>query len=91
MFINVLIYDDDFGFKIELGTLAKNIKKEVTGVTDSFIFFLRRYNEKKTHNMLALMLNPRFNNLTLKYFFIGCEVGMAIVEKYYRKSLFLYS
>jgi hypothetical protein len=39
--------------------------------------------------MLALMLNPRFNNLTLKYSFIGCELGMAIIEKYYRKSLFL--
>jgi len=47
MFINVLIYDDDFGFKIELGTLAKNIKKEVIRVTDSFFFVLRRYNEKK--------------------------------------------
>jgi hypothetical protein len=81
--------DDDCGFKIELGTLAKNIKKEVIGFTNSFFFFLRRYNEEKIHNMLALMLNPRFNNLTLKYSFIVCELGVAIVEKYHRKSLFL--
>ncbi len=91
LLIDVLIYDDDFGFKIELGILAMNIKKKVIGVIDSFFFFLTRYNynEEKPHNMLSLMLNPRFNNLTLKYSFTHYELGVAIVEKYHRKSLFL--
>jgi len=36
--LDVLIDDDDFGFNIELGTLAKNIKKKVIRV----IFFLNK-------------------------------------------------
>jgi hypothetical protein len=34
------------------------------------------------------MLDPRFKSLNLIFFLIGCEHGVAIVEKYDRKSLF---
>jgi hypothetical protein len=34
------------------------MKVEVCGVLDSFLSFLRKYEEKKTHNMLSLMLDP---------------------------------
>ncbi len=84
LLLDVSIDDDDFGFNIELGTLVKNIKKKVIKVKKNF---LTRHDEEKTYNMLALLLNPIFNNLTLKYSFIGCELGVAIVEKYHRKSL----
>jgi len=87
--LDVLINDDDFGLTFELGTFAKNIKKEIFGVIEFFLCFLIRYDEKRVHNMLALMLNPRFKNLKLNSSFIGCENGVAISKKYDRKSSFL--
>jgi hypothetical protein len=34
------------------------------------------------------MLDPRFKSLRLISFFIGCEHGVIVVEKYGKKSLF---
>lgn len=39
--------NDDFGVVIKLPLLVFNIKKEVRGVFDSFLSFLRRHEEKK--------------------------------------------
>jgi hypothetical protein len=50
---DVLIDDDDHGLFFELGIFARNIKKEVIGVIDYFLFSLTRYDENSTHNMLA--------------------------------------
>jgi hypothetical protein len=59
--LDALIDDDDYGLNIELGTFAKSIiTKEIIKVVDFFLSFLTRYNEKRTHNMLALMLDPKF-------------------------------
>jgi hypothetical protein len=57
----------------ELSCLASNIKKEVVQVLDSFLSFLKKYEERKTHNILSLMLDPRFKTLHLVSSFIGCE------------------
>jgi hypothetical protein len=38
--------------------------------------------------MLALMLDPRFKSLILIFSFIDHEHGVAIVEKYDKKSFF---
>jgi hypothetical protein len=70
--------NDDLGFDIELGSLARNTKKEVCGVINSFFFFLTRYDERRAHNMLVLMLNLRFKNLILISFFISHEQGVTI-------------
>jgi hypothetical protein len=59
--------DDDSNLNIELGTFAMNMKKEVYGVINYFFSFLTKYDESKAHNMLPLMLNPRFKSLN--YFF----------------------
>jgi hypothetical protein len=32
----------------------------IYGVLDSFLSFLKKFDERKTHNLLALMLDPRF-------------------------------
>ncbi len=32
--------------------------------------------------MLSFMLDPKFQNLCLMSFFIGCEQGVAIIEEY---------
>jgi hypothetical protein len=45
-----------------------------------FLYFLKKYEERKAHNMLSLMLDPRFKTLPLMSSFIGCEQSKAIVE-----------
>ncbi len=42
---------------------------------DYSLSFLTRYDEKKVHNMLALMLDPKFKILKLIFYFIGHEHG----------------
>jgi hypothetical protein len=62
--------------------MASNIKIEVCGVLDNFLSFLKKFDEKKTHNMLALMLDSRFKSLCLVSSFIGHDQGITIVEEY---------
>ncbi len=50
--------------------------------------FLTKYDEKKTHNMLSLILDPKYKTLRLICSFIGHEQGVPIVEEYDRRSLF---
>jgi hypothetical protein len=54
------------------------MNKEVIRVIDSFISFLTKYDGKKTHNMQALMSDPRFKILVLiSNSFIGSELRVA--------------
>jgi hypothetical protein len=66
----------------ELSCLASSIKKEVVQVLDSFIYFLKKYEGKKSHNMFSLMLDPKFKTFHLVYSFSDHEQGKAIVEEY---------
>jgi hypothetical protein len=47
-----------------------------------------KYEKRKTHNMLSLLLDPRFKNLRLVSSFIGWKKIVFIVEDYDRWSLF---
>jgi hypothetical protein len=69
--------EEDFGVALEFICLASNIRKEVCEILDSFLSFLKKFDERKTHNMLALLLDPRFKNLYLVYFFIGHDQKIA--------------
>ncbi len=71
--------EEDSNVTLELISLSFNIKKEVCGVLNSFFSFLKKIDEKKAHNMLTLMLGPRFKSLWLVSFFIGYDQGVAIV------------
>jgi len=55
---------EDFALALELICLASNIKKKVY----SFFSFLKKYDERKTPNMLALMLDPRFKEKFIIFF-----------------------
>ncbi len=79
--------DDDFVIILELCLFTSNIKKEVCGILDSFLSFLRKYEERKVHNVLSLMLDSRFKNLCLVSSFVGCKQGISIVEECDLKSL----
>jgi len=82
-----LMEDDSIIFN-ELSLLAFNIRREVINVLDFFLSFLKKYENKKAHNMISLMLDPRFKNLCIISSFVGREQGVALVEEYDRKSLY---
>jgi len=50
--------DDDSTITLKLSLFTSNINKEVCDVLDSFISFLKTYEERKAHNMFSLMLDP---------------------------------
>jgi hypothetical protein len=76
--------EEDFGVALELVFF----RKEVCGVLDSFLSFLKKFDERKSHNMLVLMLDLRFKSLCLAFSFIGCDQRVAIVEEYDTMSLY---
>jgi hypothetical protein len=51
-----------------------------------FLFFFNE--ESKAHNMLSLMLDPRFKNLKLISSLISQEQGIFIIQEYDMRSLF---
>jgi hypothetical protein len=50
------VMDDDLIITDELFLLAYNIRREVINVLDFFYSFLRKYDNKKSCNMVSLML-----------------------------------
>ncbi len=52
-------------------------------------FLLKKYEKRKAHNILSLMLDYRFKTFHLVSSFIGCEQGKAIVEEYDKFFYFL--
>jgi hypothetical protein len=76
------LMEEDENVVCELSCLASNIKKEVVQVLNFFLSFLTKYEERKAHNMLPLILGPRFKTLHLVSSLIDHEQGKRIVEKY---------
>jgi hypothetical protein len=64
----VNLIDDDYRIVFELSMFAINIKREIYGII-------------KSHNIIRLMFDFRFENLHLIYIFSGYE-GVNIVEEY---------
>jgi hypothetical protein len=65
--------EDDSIIFYELSLLASNIKREVINVLKTFLSFLKKYENKKVHNMISLMLDPRFKSLCIMSSFAGRE------------------
>jgi hypothetical protein len=57
-------------------------------VLDSLISFLKVCDKKKAHNMISLMLDPRYRSFHIVSSFVGKEQGVVLVEEYDRKSLY---
>jgi len=81
--------EEDVVVVVELDLLVSNIKREFCNILDAFISFLKEFDEKKTHIMLALMLNMRYKILKIVSTFVGKELGVVIVEDYDKKVFFL--
>jgi hypothetical protein len=82
------LMEDDSIIYDELSLLTFNIRREVINVLDSFLSFFKKYENKKVHNMIYLMLDPRFKSLCIISSFVGREQGVVLVEEYDRKSLY---
>jgi hypothetical protein len=59
------LIDDDSIVNDELSLQASNIRREVVNVLDSFFSFLKVYDKRKAHNMISLMLDPRYRSLCI--------------------------
>jgi hypothetical protein len=69
-FTLVSLIDDDYGITFKLSLFVSNIRREVCGVLDSFLFKKKNWG-KKTHNMLFLMLNIIFESLHMVSSFVN--------------------
>jgi hypothetical protein len=72
--------EEDVVVVVELNSSAYNIKKEVYNVLDAFLSFIKKFDERKTHNMFALMLDMRYHNLGIIFYSLGKELGVNVVE-----------
>jgi hypothetical protein len=70
------------GVALQLICLVCNLRKEVSEVLHSFFSFFKKIDERKTHSMLVLMLDPRFKSLHLIFSFISYNQGITIIEQY---------
>jgi hypothetical protein len=83
------LMEEDFDVALELICFASNIKKKVCGVLDIFLSFLKKFDERKTHNMLTfILLDPRFKSFHLVSSFIGRDQRLTIIEQYDTMSLY---
>jgi hypothetical protein len=57
--------DDDSIILNELSLLACKVKREVINVLDFFLSFLRKYDNRKAHNMVSLMLDPSLYSILI--------------------------
>jgi hypothetical protein len=57
-------------------------------VLNFFLSLLKKYENKKAHNMISLMLNITFKSLRIVSSFVGREQGVALVKKYDKKTLY---
>jgi hypothetical protein len=72
----------------ELSLLTFHIRREIINVLDFFLSFLKKYENRRAHNMIFLTLDPRFKSLCIISSFVGREQGVALVEEYDRKYLY---
>jgi hypothetical protein len=84
----IRLMDDDSRIVFESSLFAINIKKEVCSVLESFLYFLRGYENKKPYNMLCFMLDPIFKSFHLKISFFGCEKRVNFIEGYDGQPLY---
>ncbi len=65
------LMDDDSIVNDELFLLASNFRKEVINVLDFFLSLLKVYDKRKAHDMISLMLDPRYKGLRIVSSFVG--------------------
>jgi hypothetical protein len=64
------------------------MQKQVVQVLNPFLPFMASFQKTKAHNMLAMILDPRFKGLGLVIQYVGKERTLHIVGEYDRQVLF---
>jgi len=77
--------EDDSINSNELSLLASNIRSEVISVLNYFLSLLKKYENRKVHNMISLMLNVRFKSFHIISSFVEREQGIVFVDECDRK------
>ena len=77
-----------FDFDTKLLLLSARMREQVVKVLSPFLSFISSYKLATAHNMLALMLDPRFKELALVGSYLGREVATQVAQEYDQK-LFL--
>ncbi len=75
--------DEDAIVNDELSLLVSNIRREVINVMDYFfsflkVSFLKVYDQRKTHNMISLMLHHKYKSLCILSSFVRRGQGVVI-------------
>ncbi len=55
---------------------------------DFFLSFSKVYDKGKAHNMISLMLDPRYKSLGIISPFVGRQQDVALVKEYDKKFLY---
>jgi len=79
--------EEDVIVDVELDLLNSNIKRKVCNVMIFFLYFLKKFDERKDHNMCTLVLDSKFRNIKIIFTFIVKELKV-VVEDYDKKALF---
>jgi len=58
------------------------MQKQVVQVLNPFLSFMASFPKAKIHDMLAMMLDPRFKGLGLVIQYVGKERALHIVREY---------
>ena len=78
----------DFEFEIEI--LKARMAKTVVDVMKPFLRFSLQFVAEQTHNMLSVMLDPRFKGLEYVIDYVGVAQAKQVVEEYDKKILIPY-
>ncbi len=72
--------EDDSIISNELSLLAINITREVINMLDSFLPFLNKYENRKAHSMIFLMLDPKFKSPHKMSSFVGRSKVLLLLK-----------
>ena len=70
-------------FESEIEMLKMRMAREAIGVLKPFLAFAVLFSEAKAHNMLALMLDPRFKDLECIIEYVGVSKANEIVKSHF--------
>ncbi len=82
------LINDDSRIAFELFCVLSTLEKKFAVFWILFFLFLKKIEKRETHNTLSLMLDLRFKNLRLIFYFVGQEEGVSIVDEYDKRILY---
>nr|XP_024359895.1 uncharacterized protein LOC112274515 isoform X1 [Physcomitrium patens] len=74
-------------FESELEVLQVRLVQEVMSTLSLSLNFTLDYSAKHSHNMLALMLDPRYKGLSLLKDYVGRDMALAVVAEVDNRAL----